>query len=117
MIVIKNNIVPFRGYVAIAIAPFILVRKDAFAGLSEEMRETVIRHERIHCWQQIMLLVVLFYVLYAVFYLFNLVKYRSHKEAYMNIPFEREAYRNQDDELYAKNVPFMGWVWYIWRNE
>ena len=102
MIVWRQNLVPLRGYAAMAVFPFVLVRKDWWDGASEA--------ERIHCWQQVETLLVLFWLLYGVFYVVNLIRYRNHKEAYRNVAFEREAYGHQDDEGYAKNKPF-------WRSE
>ena len=113
MVVIKNNLIPFKGYVAMAMFPFVFVRKEAFAKLGEWEQEVVLRHERIHLWQQGECLLVLFWLLYGVFYLINLVRYRSHKEAYRKVAFEREAYENQEDEEYAEHKPFWGWVWYV----
>lgn len=113
MIVWRQNLVPLRGYAAMAVFPLVLVRKDWWDGASEAEREVVLRHERIHCWQQVETLLVLFWLLYGVFYVVNLIRYRNHKEAYRNVAFEREAYGHQDDEGYAKHKPFWGWIWYV----
>ena len=51
------------------------------------------RHETVHLWQQAALLVVPFYVLYLLFWVINLMRFRSPDRAYREIPFERSAYR------------------------
>ncbi|MDD1540284.1 hypothetical protein FO702_12380, partial [Riemerella anatipestifer] len=44
-----------------------------------------------------------FFVWYGLNYLWNLIKYKNHREAYRNIIFEQEAYENQQDLEYLKN--------------
>ena len=52
-----------------------------------------VRHETVHLWQQALLLVVPFYVLYLLFWLIGLVRYGKQYHAYRSIPFERSAYQ------------------------
>lgn len=87
----------FVPYSAMALYPFILIKR-------EEMRDdaTLIRHERIHHRQQVELLLVGFYLLYAAHYCVNLLRYRNHYKAYRAIIFEREAYRMDADAEYLK---------------
>ena len=59
-------------------------------------------HEKIHLRQQLELLVIPFYLLYLINYIINLVGYKKHYLAYLNICFEREAYRYESDFLYLK---------------
>ena len=103
MKVVINNIIPFKGYVAITLWPFIFVRKA--------VKENVIRHEEIHGQQQKEMLIVLFYLWYAVEYLVRLVICRSHKEAYRNISFEQEAYLFEGDPSYSRK-PY-AWLKYV----
>ena len=56
------------------------------------MDESEVRHETVHLWQQVALLIVGFYVLYLVFWLAGVVVYRDLDKAYRGIPFERSAY-------------------------
>lgn len=94
MIVIKNKLIPFRGYKAVTIWPFIFTRS--------ELSNVDLNHEKIHGRQQLELLVILFYIIYGIEYLFK--KYRK-------ITFEKEAYAHQGDLIYLKNRP-----WYaMWR--
>ena len=76
---------PFGTYRAITLFPVILYKGRPLTGREE-------RHERIHLWQQAVLLVVPFYVLYVLFWLVGLVRYRDTYRAYRSIPFERSAY-------------------------
>ena len=77
------------------------------------MDERVRRHETIHFQQQIELLFVLQWILYGLFHLVGLVRYRNGEQAYRENPFEREAYGNDKDEDYLKNRKRYAWVRYI----
>lgn len=97
MITIKNNIIPFKGYLAMCIFPFIFVRKDARA-----LKTTDINHETIHGKQQIEMLWVLFFLWYIIEWLIRLIQYRNAITAYKNISFEREAYYHQAEAGYLE---------------
>ncbi len=90
---------------AITLWPWIIFRDDA--------DEVTINHERIHIRQQAELLVIPFYVLYAGFWLFYKLKGQTNSEAYMNIPFEKEAYANDEDRVYLLNRKWFSWKKYI----
>lgn len=75
-----------RKYSAITLTPFVFYSGDTLS-------ERLVRHETVHLYQQLFLLVVPFYVLYVLFWLIGLLRYRSHDRAYRAIPFERSAYR------------------------
>ena len=75
---------PPQGFHAITLFPVIFYNEG-------QMSETDIRHETIHLWQQAMLLVIPFYLLYLLFWIVNLTKYRDSHTAYRHIPFERSA--------------------------
>ena len=62
----------------------------------------VINHERIHNAQMRELLWIPFYIIYVLEWLFLLIRYRDSYKAYMNISFEREAYRHGHDLDYLK---------------
>ena len=105
--IVYNDLIPFSGYKAITLWPFIFVRDQVpFDNVDEN-------HERIHLRQQIELMVVFFYVLYIIFWLYGLVKYRSAKVAYRLIPFEKEAYSNEEDMLYLRERRFWRWTKYL----
>ena len=98
MIIIKNNIIPLKGFAAINLFGILFVRKDV--NISEKM----IRHEMIHTAQMKELFYILFYVKYLYYY--SLYGYRNN-------PFEKEAYLNQSDNTYLKTRPKNNWKQYI----
>lgn len=84
--IIRNNIIPFKGFKAINICGFIFVRKDA------NISKKDITHEQIHTKQIFELLIIGFYIWYIIEWLIKLIKYKNCHTAYRNISFEREAY-------------------------
>lgn len=84
---VRNKLIPFKGYKAISIWPFIFVRKDA------KFDDVDFNHERIHLRQQIELLVIPFYIIYFIEWIFK---------GYRNISFEKEAYTYEEDLEYLK---------------
>lgn len=107
MITVKSNIIPFKGFSAITLWPFVFVRKDA------RMDATTIRHETIHGEQQKELLIVLFYLWYLAEWLVKWIYYRNRTTAYKNISFEREAYANQYDAAYLDVRSHFSFLKYI----
>lgn len=97
MILVRNKILPPKGYKAIAIWPFIFYR-------GESLTETTINHEKIHFAQQKELFIIFFYLLYVIFYLIY---------GYRNMPFEKEAYENDNNFEYLKNRKFFNWIKYF----
>jgi hypothetical protein len=84
---------------AITLYPFIVSRN--------EMSKTTLNHERIHLVQQRELWLLGFYVLYILYWLKGKVSGMTNRAAYMNIPFEKEAYTMQEDLIYtAYRAPF-----------
>lgn len=71
------------------------------------------RHETIHYRQQLELLFVGQWLLYGLFWLKNVVKYRDGRKAYHEIPFEKEAYGNEMDENYLDNRKLYAWKNYV----
>jgi hypothetical protein len=93
---------------AMALFPFILLKK-----LSFKDDKILLNHERIHLKQEVELLIIPFYILYLLNYFINLVIYRNHYKAYLNICFEREAYENDKNLDYLKYRGFWAWTKYI----
>lgn len=85
-LLIRTRRFPPRSYSAITLFPFVFYNDDT-------LPDRTLRHETVHLYQQICLLVVPFYVLYLVFWFYGLLRYRNHDRAYRSIPFERSAYR------------------------
>ena len=87
-----------------AIFPFIIVKNKSFAN-----NPILINHEKIHLKQQLELLILPFYIAYLVHYVINLIVYKSHHQAYLNIVFEKEAYLHEEDVKYfEKERPLLG---------
>ena len=95
------NISIFINISAITLFPFIISR--------DEMADVTIRHEMIHIEQQRELLVIFFYILYVWYWLKGKIKGMTNDEAYMNIPFEQEAYRKMYEPNYLENREKHAW--------
>lgn len=91
-----------------ALFPFILLKKQKY-----KEHAVLLNHERIHLAQQVELMLLGFYVLYLLHYLYNLLKYRNHNSAYLNIIFEREAYSMEEDISYLKERRLWHWLRYL----
>ena len=126
MIWVKNNIIPFKGFTAITIWPFVFYRGN--------LHPITKNHEKIHWWQQfditLVALVLIFglsswlgfkwwylsfllmyYVIYVGEWLIRLI-FNDAEEAYYLISFEREAYCNQINQNYLKNNRCFAWLKY-----
>ena len=131
MVKVYSNIIPPAGYKALTIWPILFIRKKMKAWFTEEDE----RHEKIHGRQQEELLFVgaviaavlyvvgcgwwsllalpLAFYLYGILYLVCLIRYRNHKMAYRNNPFEAEAYLFEADIYYLSRRKHFAWVGYI----
>ena len=78
-----------------------------------EISKTQLRHETIHFHQQIELLFFGFFLLYALFWMIGLFRFRSGELAYRENPFEREAYSNERKYTYLKKRPLWSWTNYV----
>lgn len=78
-----------------------------------EMNKTTRRHETIHFQQQLEMGFVGQWILYGLFWLIGLARYRDGAKAYRENPFEREAYDNERKFTYLEKRPFYNWVNYI----
>lgn len=109
MKIVYNNVIPFKGYTAICLWPFIFVRKDEAGKFSVQTE----RHENIHGAQQKEMLLVFFFLWYCIEWIVRLCIYRNRITAYKNISFEREAYSNQHDAAYTDNRKSFAWIRHI----
>ncbi len=96
-IIIQNSNIPkylsiFINIYAITLYPFIICR--------EEMDEVTLNHEKIHLAQQKELWIIGFYLLYVYYWLRGKWKGEQSLIAYLNIPFEVEAYSNESKPFY-----------------
>lgn len=122
MKIIYNNILPPSGYKEIMLLCFVFAHKGT------KVTDVDMRHEAIHWEQEKELLIVGFYILYVLMFAFRLVQYaitgyrlELHgfeklslwKTAYRRIPFEREAYCNQNYGGYIKDRQHYCWIKYL----
>jgi hypothetical protein len=98
--VVLSKIAPIEIH-ALSFGPFVWGR----AGLNKTCR----RHETIHFQQQLELLFLLQWLLYGVFWLAGLIKYRDGAKAYCQNPFEQEAYENQKKIKYLNRRKRWSW--------
>ena len=104
--IIENSRIPqalslFINIWAITLYPFIICK-----GKLDQQTRT---HEIIHLHQQRELLLIGFYLLYVWYWLVGVWKLRSFHGAYMYIPFEKEAYANDQDPTYPINRKAFSW--------
>lgn len=102
------NILSFKFARAMALFPIILIR-------DEDLRfdKCLVNHEKIHLRQQLELLIVFFYIWYGLEYLYKRIQYKTHRNAYYNISFEKEAYANEENLDYLKNRKFYSFLKYL----
>ena len=78
-----------------------------------KLNDVTKRHEIIHFQQQLELAFVGQWILYGLFWLVGLIRYRNGAKAYYLNPFEREAYENAGKENYLDTRRRYAWVRYI----
>jgi hypothetical protein len=84
-----------------------------FVFCKDYMDERVKRHETIHFFQQLELLIVLHWVLYLLFWTVGVIKYGDGETAYYQNPLEQEAFENDSDELYIQKRAPYAWLKYV----
>ena len=104
MKVIFNNYIPLEKYKILNLFGIMFVRHG-----TELTREDV-NHEEIHTAQYKETLYIGFLLLYILMFLYQLIKFRNWSKAYRNIPFEREAYKYQNDLDYLKDRKCYNWI-------
>ena len=97
---------PFGNYHAITLFPFIVYKGGP-------LTQRTVRHETVHLWQQAVLLVVVFYLLYVAFWLVGLLRYRSQDKAYRSIPFERSAYSLETESTTSWYTMAFDWLHHL----
>lgn len=91
MTIIKNSIIPFKGFKAMNFFGIIFLRKEY------TLTEVDINHEAIHTAQMKELLYIFFYILY---FLEWVVRLFINRDAYRSLSFEKEAYAHQNNFKY-----------------
>jgi hypothetical protein len=95
----------FIDVYAITLLPFIVCK--------EKMSDVSLNHERIHLKQQKELWLLGFYFLYMLYWMRFLVEGMTRGQAYRAIPFEAEAYDNQNNLNYLESRKKHAWKKYI----
>lgn len=129
---VVNKFLPFKGFVAMTVWPFIFIRKDKELKFVDKVK----RHEYIHVYQQIECLLVgvvlaflmlitgcewwsliplgLFFELYAIEWIIKgLINFGNSRKAYRSISFEREAFENQENPDWLDDRPKFYWIKYV----
>lgn len=104
MKIIRNDIIPFKGFRAINLFGILFVRGNAYVS------DRTINHESIHTAQMKEMLYVGFYLWYVVEWLVRLVMYLDFDKAYRNISFEREAYEYDENMEYLRERESFAWI-------
>ena len=105
MKVIYNNIIPFKGFLAINLFGVIFARKKY-----KPVDVSTINHESIHTAQMKELLYIGFYIWYGIEWIIRLIIDKDSTIAYYNIKFEKEAYSHESDINYLKNRKHYNWI-------
>lgn len=88
--------------------PFVVLKHHS---LKED--SVFLNHESIHLRQQAELLIVFFYLWYALEFLIRLIQFQDRHKAYRNISFEREAYQKESNFEYLKNRSAYGFLKFL----
>lgn len=105
-IIIHTRRFPPPSFHAITLFPFVFHN-------GSPLQKHEIRHESVHLWQQLALLILPFFVLYLLFWLYGLVRYRNALRAYYQIPFERSAYLLEKEAYISPARCMFHWFYLI----
>ncbi len=106
-IIVSKYLLP-KGYRGMTLFPFVLLKYRA-----DSEDAVLLNHERIHLRQQLELLIVPFFLWYAIEFLIRFLLCGNKQRAYRSLSFEREAYANEKDLRYLKQRPFYRFVYYL----
>ena len=102
MKIIRQNILPPKGFLAINLFGYLFCKPNA------KITGITINHEQIHTEQMKEMLYIPFYLWYVIEWL---IKLFGKGNAYKNISFEREAYAMEDDFNYLEKRK----IWSFWK--
>lgn len=108
---VYSNIIPFKGYIALTIFPWVFIRNSA----KQRYTPTANRHETTHGYQQIETLWLLFFLIYGIEWLLKVIICWNTHRGYRSISFEQEAYANQGNVEYNSNRKHYAWIKYIFK--
>lgn len=101
MLIIRNKVIPFKGFKAINLFGILFVRENA------KLDAKTINHEEIHTAQMKEMLYIFFYLWYVIGWIIRLF---GKGNAYRKVSFEKEAYNNQDDVTYLTKRKHYNWL-------
>lgn len=101
----KNKI--FNYYTGLSFFVFIWITKQPHD------QSQLVRHEKIHFWQQVEMLFIFHWFFYALFYLLGRVNGQCHYIAYRYNPFELEAFDHDAQIDYLQTRKPYAWVRYV----
>jgi hypothetical protein len=105
MIIIRTKYLPpSRNYSAINLFGVFFVHPDV------KVDKRLINHESIHTAQMRELLYLPFYIIYLIEWFIRLF---LKGNAYFNISFEREAYKNESNHDYLEQRKHYSWIKYM----
>ena len=111
MRIVINKIIPFKGYQAMCLYPFIFVRQEAYSRFDK----VSLNHECIHAEQQKEMLLLPFLLWYVLEWAVKSVRYRSTSKGYRKVSFEQEAYLNQQNQGYLTHRKRYIWLKYVFK--
>src|SRR5688500_1050717 len=97
----------FNYYTGLSFFIFIWITRQP------EDETQLVRHEKIHFWQQVEMLFIFHWICYGVFYLVGRLNGQCHYIAYRYNPFEIEAFNNDVHSDYLRKRRPFAWTRYI----
>jgi len=112
MIVVVNKYLLAKGFHAMSLWPFVILKHKVQA-----KDPVFMNHERIHLSQQIEMLILPFYLWYSLEFLLRWYQFKNPYLAYKNISFEREAYAKESDLNYFRKRHLWNFIEYLIENK
>ena len=129
MYIIKNNIIPFKGFAAMNILGLLFIHNNV------KITPRLLRHEKIHSvqqyeimlvsailaliasmmwqsWWYLLMVVIMPLLMYVLAWLVALLL-PPYNSAYKDSPFEREAKANENNPEYLVTRKFMNFLKYL----
>ena len=107
MKIIKNKIIPPRGFSYVNLFGVLFTRRD------RTISDVSLNHEQIHTEQMKEMLYVFFYLWYLIEWFVRLIILRDSHNAYRAISFEQEDYANQANLTYLECRKRYRWLSYL----
>lgn len=102
-----SNIIPFKGFYAINLFGTYFIREEY---KEYPVEEEILNHEAIHTAQMKEMGYIFFYIWYFIEWLIRLLI--NGRYAYYSLPFEREAYENDQNLKYLEIRKPYSWLKY-----